>query len=445
MRRRATTRSVTFLNRSFFPDVEATGQFLTELCEDLSGSLPITVVAGSPLVGASTLNGRRRPMLPFRRERYKNIEVLRCRHTRFAKRNFIGRLCNLATFFISAACALCFHRPSLLVTQTDPPVLGVLGLLVARLRRCPMIFSCQDVFPDIARLSGKVKNRFILWTLERITRATLRGADHVVALSDDMLELLARKAPIRTKATVVHNWVDTAAIRPVAPEENWFRARHAPEGAFVVGYSGNLGVAQGLETVLEAAAALRREADLLFLFIGEGASKRVLQEKATAWGLRNVRFLPYQPREHLAYSLSAVDLHLIPLRGGLHGMVAPSKVYGIAAVGRPFIALVEESSDLARLAREHDCGIVVPPGDADALRQAILRLHEQPPLRARLGENGRRAALRCFDRTMVTRAMRKLLVKVLAANGAPNGGERRVPAPRHGSARMAPSFVRPSE
>ena len=128
-------------------------------------------------------------------------------------------------------------------------------------------------------------------------------------------------------------------------------------------YSGNLGLSQQFETVLAAAERLRDDQRILFVLIGEGARKTGLMHDAAARGLPNIRFLPYQPKERLAESLGAADFHLIPLKAGAAGCVVPSKVYGIMAASRPFIAMMEPTAEIARLAIRHDIGSVVPPGD----------------------------------------------------------------------------------
>ena len=107
--------------------------------------------------------------------------------------------------------------------------------------------------------------------------------------------------------------------------------------------------------------------------IGEGARKKWLQERARAMGLTNVIFLPYQPLENLGESLSAADLHLIPLAPGAAGCLVPSKIYGILAAGRPFIAMMEDDAEVAQIARDDAVGFVVRPGDVDALIGAIRR------------------------------------------------------------------------
>ena len=151
------------------------------------------------------------------------------------------------------------------------------------------------------------------------------------------------------KVVVVPDWVDCGRIRPL--DSNPFRRSFGDK--FVVMYSGNMGLSQQLEGVLEAADGLRDNERSLFALIGEGARKSGSKSGRARWDLStNVIFLPYQPLENLSQSLSAADLHLIPLAPGAAGCLVPSKIYGILAAGRPFIAMMEENAEVAQIARK---------------------------------------------------------------------------------------------
>src|SRR5262249_35865640 len=163
-----------------------------------------------------------------------------------------------------------------------------------------------------------------------------------------MREHVIRRGIDPKKIVIVPNWIDTRHVRPlsvVSPlRQTWQLDGQAAQ--FVVMYSGNLGLSQSLEQVLNAAKELHTE-PVRFVFVGEGAAKVDLQARAAALSLRNVTFLPYQPKEQLSESLGAADLHLIPLRRGLAGCIVPSKLYGILAAGKPYLAAVDADSEVA--------------------------------------------------------------------------------------------------
>ena len=252
----------------------------------------------------------------------------------------------------------------------------------------------------------------LLALLARANSFAYRHADEVVTLGHDMAERIIAKGVRADKVSVIPDWVDTGLIRPL--DRNPFRAQFGER--FVVMYSGNIGLSQHLEAVLEAAERVANHPGIVFVLIGEGARKAALTKLARERGLANVMFLPYRPKEDLAESLGAADLHLIPLMRGAAGCLVPSKIYGILAAGRPFVAMMEAHAEVARIAREHRVGFVVEPGDAAALADAILSANRNRNELHAMGERARALALRQFDRAVGTSAFAAMLDTVGRAN-----------------------------
>lgn len=396
------------MNRSFWPDCEATGQFLTELCEDLAVEHRITFIAGPACNPEHAAPAIRRARL-WRRERRGQIEIVRTWGTRLPKRKLPFRLLNLGSYFaLAAAASLTIERPDLIVAATDPPLLGLLGAWLKRRWSCRLAYNVRDLYPDIAQINDGMRNRPLLNLLAYANRKAFAAADRIIVLGDDMRERIAAKGVAPERITVVSDWVDCAAIKPVTRNP----LRDSFGGKFVVMYSGNLGLSQQLETVIEAAGQLRNDAGLLFVLIGEGARKPWMMREVAARGLGNVRFLPYQPKERLAESLAAADLHLIPLKAGAAGCLVPSKVYGIMAASRPFVAMMEANSEVGQLALRHDIGSVVTPGDAWALTAVIRASREHPERLTLMGLKARQLALRCFDKKIVTRKFGEVMAEI---------------------------------
>jgi len=397
---------VLFLNRSFWPDREATGQFLTELCDDLSADHEVTIVAGPSY---HTEDGNSAGFRLWSRKRHGKVTVIRTRGTRFSKSNLAGRLVNLGTYYLLAAIvAFRLPRPDVIVAETDPPLLGALAAVLKRRWRCRLIYNVRDLYPDIAEVTGGVHSPFLLELLRRGNDYAYERADLIVTLGHDMARRIVDKGVPTDKVVVVPDWVDCGRIRPL--EGNPLRRSFG--GKFVVMYSGNIGLSQQLEAVLEAADRLRDDDRILFALIGEGARKKWLEERARAMGLTNVTFMPYQPLEDLAASLSAADLHLIPLAPGAAGCLVPSKIYGILAAGRPFIAMMEDNAEVAQIAREDAVGFVVRPGDVDALVGAIREAVDTPEHLKQMGARARRLAELRFDRIKVTSMFGSMLAGV---------------------------------
>lgn len=274
------------------------------------------------------------------------------------------------------------------VLAVSPPLtLGLAGWAIARARRGSLVFNVQDVYPDVAVQLGVLDEGPLLSATRRLERFCYERADAVTVLSEELQDNVCAKTTRPDKVRVIPNFVDTIAIAPTE-HENAYRREFGLEGKLVVMYAGNVGLSQSLDIVLEAAAALAHEEDIVFVINGQGAARRELEKSAR--GLTNVRFVDMQPVERLAEVLSAADIHLVPLRRGLARSSVPSKTYSILAAARPLIASVDQGSEIARLVERAEAGTAVPPEDAEALTKAIRRLAEAPAERARMGRSARR-------------------------------------------------------
>lgn len=397
---------VCYFNRSYWPDTGATGQLLTELAEDLVGiyGMQVTVVTGYPVPP----DGRARA-----RELRNGVAIVRARGTTCSPRRFPGRAMNYVTYFLSALwTAVRLPRPDIAVALTDPPIIGLAAL--ASRPRFGVVFFCQDVFPEVAGLLEDFRSPVVDWLLDRLNRLLVRRARRVVALGDTMaLRLVTGKGADPAKLVVIHNWADTEAVTP-SDKQNVFALTHGLADKFVVLHAGNIGLGQNLDVVLDAADRLRDRPDIVFLFIGDGNRRAALQSAAAARGLAQVRFLPYQPREALRWTYGTADVCLVSLKPGLAGHIVPSKLYAILAAGRPCLAAVEASSEVAAVTRHYECGVLVPPGDATAMADAIVALAGDPERRARLGANARRASA-LFSRSRQVAAHAALLRSLTAA------------------------------
>jgi colanic acid biosynthesis glycosyl transferase WcaI len=245
--------------------------------------------------------------------------------------------------------------------------------------------------------------------LTALRDASLRRARVNVVLGRRMAERLAAAPADRVR--IIANWVDETAVTPVAAADNPLRRAWGLEGAFVVGYSGNLGRAHEYAAMLGAARSLAHDPRIVFLMIGGGHQMQALRAEA----LPNLRFQPYQDAAGLSQSLSAPDVHWISLRAELEGLIVPSKAYGVLAAGRPILAVTAADGEIARLVAEHNCGLQCEPGDAVGFAAAVRTLADDPDLVRRLGAAARRASETAFSRQAALAAWRT----ALAAAGAP--------------------------
>ena len=402
---------ICFFNRSYWPDQAATGQLLTELAEDLVSrhGCEVTVVAGRALHGAERDAAG---LAPVDREVRRGVTILRANGTRFDRRRFSGRAANYLTYFASAAVAgFQVGRPDIVVSLTDPPILGLAARWTARRTGARFVFLCEDIFPEVAALLEDFHNDTVNRALDRVNRYLLRDADGIVALGDRMRRrLVEEKGADPSRVTVIHNWADCEAITP-GPKDNAFTRAHGLGDRFVLMHSGNIGLSQNLDVLIEAAALLKDKARLVIAIVGDGAKREALARQAAGRGLANVRFFPYQPKELLHESFAAADAFLVSLKAGIEGYIVPSKLYGILAAGRPYIAAVDPTCEVATIAREYGCGLLAAPGDPGALAGAIAALHDDPAAARAMGQRARAAALQ-FDRRVAVAAYHSLFVRV---------------------------------
>jgi glycosyltransferase involved in cell wall biosynthesis len=419
---------VAFFNRSFYPDQTATGQLLTDLCEDLvrDHGCRVSVVAGVPLLPAGKMAAAGRGLIS--REEYRGVRIYRARGTRFSKARFIGRATNYVTYFLSATWAgLKLDKPDVVVALTDPPIIGLAAWAAGKRFRAPLVMAFKDLFPEVTVLLPDFHSPKINAMLQAVNKFLVKRAAANVALGETMrTRLIENKGAPPERTTIIADWADTTAVSP-GPKDNPFSREHGLARKFVVMHSGNIGLSQSLETVVEAAALLSDLPDLQVVFVGEGVKKAELQARTQALGLTNVTFLPFTPKERLGESFATADVFIVSLQRGLAGYIVPSKLYGILASGRPYVAAVEADCEVASITSRHECGLLAEPGDAASLAARIRAFHADRALTARMGTNARRVGLEFDRRAQVGKYFD--LFRTVTAPAAPRRTEASVPSP----------------
>lgn len=392
-------KKISILSQHFYPDIASTGQLLTELAEDLlTYGMSVEVYTGYP-----AYNKTERPAPA--REVYKGIKIKRLFATRLRKSIRTGRILNTLSFFIVVLFNSIFiSKESILFFVTNPPYLCLIGLLMKYLRRQKYVILIYDIYPDVPVLLGYLrKNGIIHRVWDMMNKSIYTHADKIIVIGEYMKDTISKKYENSGKDNiqVIHNWADGNLIKPIRKEDNCFTKEHSFIDKTVVLYSGNIGMFQNLEIIIEAAEKLK-EHNILFLFIGEGDKKKKLQKMAGKKKLENVRFLPYQKKDDLPYSLTSADISLVTLEKGMEGLGVPSKLYGIMASGRPVIALVSEQCEVADITREAQCGFVVDQEDLEGFIERIVYLHQNPDKAIELGRRAREYFETHFERRKIT-------------------------------------------
>jgi colanic acid biosynthesis glycosyl transferase WcaI len=297
-------------------------------------------------------------------------------------------------------------RVDAVIAMSPPLTMGLTGWATHVVRRGPLIFNIQDVFPDAAVQTGAITNTSIIAVARWLERVSYQRAAAVTVLSDDLRDNVVAKMRSSRKGDVrvIPNFVDTRFIRPL-DRMTALRSELGIRDETVVMYAGNVGFSQSLEMVVEAARSMP---SLMFVINGDGAARASLQDLAA--GLPNVRFSGYQPMERLPEVLATGDIHLVPLKAGLARVSVPSKTYSILAAGRPLLASIDPGTEVTRILSASGGGEAVPPDDQDAFQVALQRLAADDAGRERMAADGRRWVENAASPSAVAQAYAQLIV-----------------------------------
>ena len=322
----------------------------------------------------------------------RGVKIHRVPTSHFGRSALPGRAVDYLSFYGSVWRALqnIVGKEDILIAKTDPPLLSVLAMHAAKQRGAHLVNWLQDIYPEVAvELGVPFFKGPISQILAFLRDSSLQIAQANVVVGQRMAERVMSRGVSAERVHVIHNWINDQEITPVSQSDNPLRRSWGLMNKFVIGYCGNLGRAHEFDTILEASEKLRNNSDILFLFVGGGHKFEELIHRVRERGLDGqFRFLPYQSQDVLKYLLSVPDLHWISLKPELEGLIVPSKFYGIAAAGRPIIALTARDGEIAQLVRRHECGVVIEPGHAKSLADVILELSNDP---ARVRDMGARA------------------------------------------------------
>ena len=380
------------------PEIQPAGVMTRELAEyTVQHGHEATVITGFPNHPRGVVfEGYRRRSRQW--EQREPFGVLRVWHTVSASRATLPRLAFYGSFALSSLVnGLGGPRPDVVFSLSTPVAGGLACLLLARLKRARFVYGVWDVYPETAIQAGVLRPGWLAGFLRAVDAWVCRHADSVVAPSEGLKRVLLQRELPADRVAVLPIWIDTDEVTPLPRLNPWRAEQGIGTETLVVLYAGTIGLVSGAQYVVDVARRLQ-DRDVLFLFVGEGAARDEIAQRASELGLANIRLLSFQPRERLAEVQAAADISLVTLLPG-HGKTSlPSKVLGYMAAARPVVAGVEEDSDTAVWIRAGECGLVVPPQDVEALAEGICRLVDNPVLRDRMGSNGRQYVVEHFSK-----------------------------------------------
>lgn len=409
----AERQRVVLVSEAFPPDIAGSGVTAATVATGLAQHYDVTVIAGQPDFSGDKVD------MPLR-ERWQGMDVVRCRTFGIGKNHLWDRSLRSAVVGATLTTAVARHvRPGdVVLVVVAPGLLGWAAVQAAMLRRAKVSLLVYDVFPENGVPAGVVSARSpVLWALQRLYHPLYRQVHSIVVLGRDMADKVRELGgPGCAPVTVASHWADLDDVRPLGPDEASLRADFGIEPErFVFLFAGNLGRVQGLDTVVEAMAALRGQDHLVALFVGAGAGQARLKSAIAAHDLHNVLVRPMLPRTMQRRLLGTADVGLVTLCQGMLGLGVPGKTPNLLAAGKPILAVLDERAETACLLAEEQVGWSVPPGDAPGLAAAMARLAASRHEVAEAASRARAAAGRRFERDQMVAQYRKM-IEMLSAS-----------------------------
>jgi colanic acid biosynthesis glycosyl transferase WcaI len=388
------------LSEVFYPEETGTGYYISQIAEHLALTRRVAVLCAQPAYSRAGLKAPRS-------ETHRGVQIFRCPSLVLHQRSILMRLIRMVWITLSMLIASIFRvgRGDSILAVTNPPSVPILAAVVSFLLRVPYSLVVHDVYPDIIAACGLTSRESVSYrVLQKINRLVLKHAELIFCIGRDMLEhlALARGTGTSDGITVIPLWADCQDIQPSPKETNPLLLELGLTDKLVVLYAGNMGHPHGIETLAAVMKVLESDDEIHFIFMGSGPKQKIL-DKMVKLGARNIIVLPPRPRSAQSEFLNACDVSILSLVPGMLGLAVPSRTYNLMAAGKPIIALVSESSEVARVVREEGIGWVVEPGLVEKTVQVIRAAKESRNLLRDMGARARRAAETKYSPEVVLR------------------------------------------
>ncbi len=374
--RRNVKKKVLMYVHYYYPDVASTAQIYTDLCEELSNELDITVICTVPSYSGKIdekYKGKK-----FYTETINGVKLIRVNVSEFDKKDKISRIKNIVSYYFNSRKATKLAgKQDVVFTCSQPPILGgMLGVYGKSKTKGKLIYNIQDFNPEQTMAVKYAGNKLVHSLMMLFDKRSCRKSDLVITVGRDMQKNLEKRFNNKNvpKNIVINNWIDENQIYPLEkshPKIVQFREKYGLSDKFVIMYSGNIGLYYDLDKLMEIIAEFKDNKDVVFAFVGDGAIKERLAEYASKNNLENVKFIPYQDKQDLIYSLNSADVHFVTNAKGIKGVSVPSKIYGILATNIPMIGILEEETEAWQIIRESDSGILAHTGNYDEIREKL--------------------------------------------------------------------------
>ncbi len=383
---------------NYAPEPIGIAPLITELAEGLvKRGHEVRVVTGMPNYPERQIYEGYRGKL-YLTEKTNGVAVQRSYVWIRPQPSLIDRLLLEVTFVLTSFVhALKGKRPDVILLTAPPLPVSVPAALLGWIHRTPVVLNLQDILPEAAVHVGLLQNPKLIRIFEFLEKFAYRTATKISVIADGFVDNLLNKGVPKDKIEQISNWVDVDFIRPLPKENNEFRATHQLSDKFVVLYSGNIALTQGLETVISAAVHLLHIPEIAIVIVGEENALERLRQYRDTCKATNVILLPFQPRAKLPEMLAAADIGLVVQKSNVISFNMPSKIPLLLASGRAIVASVPATGTAARAIQQSGSGIIIPPEDPAALAATIEELYYNPDKVKQLGEKSRHYAMENYS------------------------------------------------
>ncbi len=356
------------------------------VADALSLSHNVMVLCGRPSYDPT----ERRAWRPYQTEIAGRVRIIRAGSTDFPRFDMKKRVLNYLSYVALAIPGALFVPCDAVVAMTDPPFQGIVGAIVAILKRKPYVYNIRDMYPDMAVGGSIVEPGGIARVWEKLHRWALRRATRVIVLGEDMRARIIAKGVEPSRVLIVRDGTEILPRNtPLPTPDPEVVSAIRGSFSFVLVHAGNLGFYGAWNTLVTAARNLASEGVGL-VFVGDGAQRS--QIEAAAAGSGNIRFLEFFPASKIPSVLAAADAHVITVKRGLEGVVAPSKMYGILAAGKPIVAVAPKDTDAVSLGIQRGFAVDADPDRPAEVVNAVRALASDPNKLKAMGEAARAAA-----------------------------------------------------
>lgn len=304
----------------------------------------------------------------------------------------------------------------LITIASTPPTQGFLAAILKKIKKVPIVYYLQDIFPDSLVNSGLTKENSVLWKIGRaIENFTYRNVDKIIVISDGFKNNIMKKGVPEEKIRVIYNWVDeTAVINIERKKNNLFDKYNLDRHKFYITYSGNIGHTQNMDMLLEIAKELENYNDILFVLVGDGVYKKDVERQICKKNIKNVKLIPFQSYEDVSSVFSLGDVGLVISKANIGQNSVPSKTWSIMSAERYVLASFDMNSELSTIIRKADCGFCIPADNREALKNKIFELYNDRSSLDEKGKNGRRYILENLTRAKGTEKYGKVINEIWA-------------------------------